>query len=271
MAELSEDTHGLKSGAGAEPDNETRTNGAWTAVEAALLGLLSAKCPLNVIQIGANDGKWSDPLHRFLTTAADSTNVLLIEPQPEIADILARTYANRDSIQIFIGAVAHEPGDTVLYRVRPDLWERTALPWLKDAPSYRAPSGFASTVRQHVEDHITNLRWRATGEIVSLTEAVEDLVVPTKTFVELANDYSSLFPVDVLQVDVEGADDVLVLAALDNNWLPHIINFEICHLGPSRLASVRARLEASGYVLTVTGSDLLAVRTLQPAIGGLGN
>ena len=61
----------------------------WTPLEAALHGLMSARGSLNVVQIGANDGKWNDPVHAFLMQEAESTNLLLVEPQPEIAALLS--------------------------------------------------------------------------------------------------------------------------------------------------------------------------------------
>lgn len=210
----------IRSRRGAKSDQGGAASVGWSPVEAALFGLLSAKRALNVIQIGANDGKWSDPLHPFLMAEANTTNVLFIEPQPEIAAILAETYDKHPSMAIFVGAVALEPGETRLYRVRSDLWEQTSVPWMKYAPKYRAPSGFASTDRKHVEAHIKNLRWRASGEPVCMADAIEELRVPAMTLLDLAVAYPSVFPVDLLQVDVEGLDDKLVLSAMDCQIFP---------------------------------------------------
>lgn len=235
---------------------------AWTPLESALYGLLSAKDSLNVIQIGANDGKWNDPIHAFLMREARATNVLLVEPQPEIAVILAKTYMNHPSVEVFEGAVSLEPGEVVLHRIRPELWEVTVMPYLKGAPAYRAPSGFASVERNHVEQHAQKLRWRSNGEPVRLDEALEELHVPARTLAELSAIYEHVFPLDVLQVDVEGFDDQLVLSSLDSAIFPKIINFEVRHLTRSRSSAIASRLELEGYRLVVTGGDLLAVRMM---------
>lgn len=234
----------------------------WTPLESALYGLLSARGELNVIQIGANDGFWNDPIHAFLMREAQATNVLLVEPQPEIAAILAKTYVNHPSVAIFEGAVSREPGDIVLHRIRPELWEATVMPYLKDAPAYRAPSGFASSKREHVEQHAQKLRWRSNGEPVSLDEALELIHVPTRTLSGLSAMYEHVFPVDVLQVDVEGLDDQLVLSSLESEIFPRIINFEAAHLNRSQSLAIRTKLKAVGYRLLDTGSDLLAVRAV---------
>lgn len=238
----------------------------WTPLEAALHGLLSAKGTLTVVQVGANDGKWNDPIHAFLMQERASTRVLLVEPQPEIAAILSGTYRGHGGATILQGAIAVEAGELVLYRVRPSIWDATAMPYLEEAPRYRAPSGFASTDRSHVERHIRHLRWRSTGGAVPVAEALEELRVEARTFSDLRAEYPDAFPIDVLQVDVEGIDDDLVVSALDSGIFPNLINFEALHLTTGRMADVRSRLESCGYRCTITGPDLLAIRTA----GGLG-
>ena len=223
---------------------------------------MSARGSLNVVQIGANDGKWNDPIHAFLMQEAESTNLLLVEPQPEIAAILASTYENHPSVTIFEGAVSNESGEMILYRVRPDLWESTAMPYLKEAPAYRAPSGFASTDLEHVERHVEMLRWRSNGRPVTVDESIEELRVPARTLRDLATIHPRVFPVDVLQVDVEGIDDKLVIAALESGIYPLVINFEAHHLPSDRRTAVETRLQASGYRIAAIDGDLLAVRTL---------
>lgn len=234
----------------------------WTPLESALYGLLSARGELKVIQIGANDGFWNDPIHAFLMREAQATDVLLVEPQPEIAAILTKTYVHHPSVAIFEGAVSREPGDIVLHRIRPELWEATVMPYLKDAPAYRAPSGFASSNREHVERHAHKLRWRSNGKPVSLEEALEMIHVPTRTLSGLSAMYEHVFPVDVLQIDVEGLDYELVLSSLESNIFPRILNFEARHMSRSQSSAITTKLKAAGYRVLVTGGDLLAVRAV---------
>jgi hypothetical protein len=232
----------------------------WTPLEAALHGLLGAKGSLSVLHIGANDGKWNDPIHAFMMGESAWTRILLVEPQPEIAAFLAQTYRDHPATEIFEGVVLPTPGEVLLHRVRPSLWDLTEMPYLKDAPSYRAPSGFASTDRAHVERHVASLRWRHDGLSVPTDEAIEELRVPTLTFPELRSAFPDFFPLDVLQVDVEGIDDRLILAALSAGIVPLIMNLEVAHLSPERHAVLQSELERFGYRSVRTGADLLAVR-----------
>lgn len=238
----------------------TSKHTAWTPLEGVLHGLLSAKTQLSVVEIGANDGKWKDPIHRFLRQEMGSTQVLLIEPQPEIARMLAETYRDHEAVEIFEGAVASVSGELTLYRVRPDLWDLTKMPYMKSAPSHAAPSGFASTVRAHVEDHVRMMRWRSNGRPVPIADSIEALRVEALTVKDLVKRFPRFFPVDVLQVDVEGIDDQLVLAALELDEPPLVINFEAKHLQEARRADLESRLQDCGYRLTRVGADLLAVR-----------
>lgn len=242
--------------------SHTSESALWSPLEGALHGALSARGELRVVQVGANDGKWNDPIHRFLMRSRTSTRVLLIEPQPEIASILEETYRGHGSTTVFQGVIATESGTLVLYRVRPSLWDATMMPYLESAPRYRAPSGFASTLRSHVESHIAHLRWRETGATVPIDEALEELHVRALSMSDLASGYPDFFPLDVLQVDVEGIDDELVLSALDAGQFPLIINLEVSHLDDERRRRLESRLRGHGYDFTFSGADLLAVRTL---------
>ena len=237
------------------------TASSWSVLEGALHGLLSTKQCLNVVQIGANDGKWNDPLHRFLIEQRHRTNVLFSEPQPEIAEILEETYRAHPSIRVFVGVVSPAREELLLYRIWPQLWDKTFMPYLNEAPSYRAPSGFASTDRSHVERHVRSLRWRSNRKPLTSSEAIEALPVRTATMPDLLEDFPDFDPIDLLQIDVEGTDAQLVFAALDADIFPLIINVEIGHLVAGQVDALQSKLKSHGYQFTNTGMDLLAVRS----------
>lgn len=235
-----------------------------TPLEAALSGLLSARTSINIVQVGANDGKWGDPIHDFIMSERSATRLLLSEPQPEIAALLARTYASHPSVTIFPGAIAPQRGTLDLYRVRPALWDAVEMPYLRNAPSYRAPSGFASTSRDHVERHVREMRYRGSGATVRPQDAIEELSVPTETLAGLVEAHPDFARIDLLQVDVEGIDDVIVRSALNDGLRPSIINFEFMHLSPSGLRAITDLLSSTGYRTSLHGPDLMAIRRPSP-------
>lgn len=234
---------------------------AWLPYEAALLALLGSRRRLNILEIGANDGKWNDPLHEFILRNPMRTRLLLCEPQPEISHILAETYSGHPDATIFTGAVSSTDGSMTLYRVRPELWAKVRAPYLSGAPSYRAPSGFASADVAHVVDHVKLLRERATGVFIDPSSAIEELSVETVSMATLLSRFSRISPVDVLQIDVEGFDDVIVLSSISKEFLPKIVLFEVSHLTPLRYQEVVSHLTGFGYQTCRQSSDLLAIMT----------
>ena len=233
----------------------------WSIYEAALHGLLSAKQSINIMQVGANDGKWNDPIHSFVQQHSGQTHLLLCEPQPEIAQILSDTYSDHCDVRIFAGAVSKSSGNLVLYRVKPELWDIVRAPYLREAPSYRAPSGFASSDRLHVERHVAMLSHAFTGAQIPSATAIESLSVESATVDELLERYPTMVPIDVFQVDIEGLDDQIVLSSVKKGFLPHIVNFEVEHLSQRRLHEVRTHLEGFGYETVRRAADLLAIRS----------
>ena len=118
-----------------------------------LLGQLATKqTTINIVEVGANDGRINDPIYSFVMSHKETTCVLLIEPQPELIPILKENYKEHRSVTIFNGAIG--PTRTIaLFRVKPALWPCYNPPYMQDAPSYRVPSGFASGLQKHVLDH----------------------------------------------------------------------------------------------------------------------
>ena len=213
-------------------------------LETLLLGAVAAEGKLNIVQVGANDGSYSDPIHRFLMAHVRRTEVLLIEPQPEIITYLQAAYVDHPRASIYNGAIG--AGDRlVLYRIKPELWESFRVSYHKGAPAYRAPSGLTSGDKAHV---VAAAAKYLEGKVPA-EDAVEELQVPCsqlKPLLEARN-----FPMDIhlLQVDAEGVDDEVLYACNIDALHPAIINFESKHLGEARKAALEAYLSSQGYTL----------------------
>jgi len=94
-----------------------------TALEVSLLALLSVKETISILQVGANDGKWGDPLWRLVQDNLNRTSLILVEPQPEIARHLRENYRAHPSCLVLEVAVSVGDKELELFRVRPELWE----------------------------------------------------------------------------------------------------------------------------------------------------
>jgi FkbM family methyltransferase len=227
-----------------------------TFLDSLLESLLAAKGRLNLVQIGANDGRINDPIFPFAMRNKGATSILLIEPQIEIIPFLKESYADHPRATIHCGAIG--AGDTLrLFRVKPELWNAYDAPYLRDAPAYRVPSGFASSSIEHVRRHARgNIRVDA-----ALEDCIEAITVPCATLDALISTLPWDRDVDVLQVDAEGADDEVIHACDLDRLAPWLINFERAHLSASRRQALEAYLAQRGYVVRHwSNSDTVAVR-----------
>jgi len=106
---------------------------------------------LNIVVVGANDGKNNDPLYDYLATTKRKNTVVLIEPQQQLIPYLQENYRFHPSAHIVNAAIGQE-GEMTLYGVKQEYWGRLVVPYAKERgwPDYRAPTGVASGNKAHV-------------------------------------------------------------------------------------------------------------------------
>jgi FkbM family methyltransferase len=83
---------------------------------------------LNFIQVGANDGKYGDPLHSFIVKYP--WHGILVEPQPNIFAKLRENYAAMKNRLIFENiAIAKDLSTIAMYRApeNPDVYEASVV------------------------------------------------------------------------------------------------------------------------------------------------
>jgi FkbM family methyltransferase len=161
------------------------------------------------LQIGAFDGRQSDPLYRFITRY--HWRGLLVEPMPDAFQRLQETYRNEPQVQLRNVAVAAANGTRPLYHLRRDAPE---------LPSW-APM-LASFDREVVLRH--------GAQIPNISQFMEQTDVPCVTLRTLL-DEAGLTSIDVLQIDTEGFDYEILKMVDFNRIRPAIVNYEHAHLG----------------------------------------
>lgn len=220
-----------------------------------LEALLAKSGTLNILQVGANDGRIGDPLYGFVRAHPGQTAAILVEPQPDLIPVLQATYAFHPKAAIIQGAVG-PAGSLTLYQVRKECWPELVVPYAAGWPAYRAPTAITSARRELV------LRWlarhyRGSAAIETLVETVEVEAIPTAVLMARVGLFERL---DVLQIDAEGYDDQAIAASDIAGLRPRLINFEACHLGQTRYAALEADLARLGYKMRTYGKDALALR-----------
>ncbi len=196
-----------------------------------------------VVQVGANDGLTDDPLHELIV--GRSLRGLLIEPQPAAFGRLRENYAGHDNLVLLNVAIGPRDGVARMYGMAAH-----KVAELPVGERVRADQ-IASLDPEHLMKMLAPLSSRP-------QECIESFEVPMLTFAS-ALERAGLDRVDVLLIDVEGADAMVLGAVLDAGHRPRILGFEHSHLPRRQRRAAWGRLRALGYSLTTAGADTLAV------------
>ena len=197
--------------------------------------------PGTVLQVGANTG--DDALHQIIVDL--QLPALLIEPLPDIFEILKQSYAGKDYVEFENCAVSTQPGELKMYRVSR---AATHLPsWTQALASFDK-----SLVLSHKG-------WEGVSG-KELEKYIEEVNIKVKTMQELLSEHPKIVNVIALQVDTEGHDFEVIKSTLAAQCSPKIILFEHKHLSFDDQASCRRLLSENGYSFSSDASDTLAYR-----------
>ena len=186
-----------------------------------------------LVVIGAHSGVW-------LTTLLEeyrNQKVILVEPVPYNIDLLKVNTAKYNNITIEISAVSEKNEIKKFYYVKLDAVEKLGKHWA---------SGIGSFDKQHILNH-KNKRF-----LVSETD-IEQIDIQYLTFSNLVEKYS-IYSIDLLQIDVEGAEfEILNSINFEKIEIKKII-FEFKHFdgtfidGPN-LKLIKEKLIHSNYLI----------------------
>jgi hypothetical protein len=220
----------------------------------SLCAAVAAGGSLRIVVVGANDGRINDPIFSFAEGFKASTELFLIEPQRALLPHLAESYAFHPRATIIDQAVG--PGGAItLYAVDESAWPKLRVPYARDWPAYRAPTGVTSADRDHVR------RWlqKYGPKGADVDPMIVEQVVQCSPLPELLRNAGPVQSIDVLQVDAEGMDDVVIYNSGIDELKPSIIYFEAENLSKDRSSQLISYLEQRGYALGSIGRDVLAV------------
>ena len=197
-----------------------------------------------LVVIGAHSGVW-------LTTILEehkNENILLVEPVPYNIQLLRENTSLYSNIKIETSAVSGKVGVQKFYFVKPESVKILGKHWA---------SGIGSFNKQHILNH-QNKRFKVKDSDIEETE-IEYL-----TFQDLIKKYS-ISSINMLQIDVEGAE-FEILSSIDfNQILIKKIIFEFKHFdgtfkeGP-KLKLIKEKLINSNYLLTQIDNENILAR-----------
>ena len=217
----------------------------------ALNVLIEIKHKLNIVVVGANDGRVNDPIYEFAMGMSSKTNMLLIEPNKFLLPHLQKSYSSHPSHQIANCAIGQE-GILTLYAVKANWFDHFQPAYAKGWPQYRAATGITSANKEHVEKALLR-------EGINPDDAIESLNVSCQQLSPLLAALNWPTAIDVLQIDAEGHDDFVIHAANIQSTEPKLIYFENHNIPEERMNALVNYLSSQHYQTYKMGGDSLAV------------
>ena len=176
--------------------------GSLYCIEPLLLYLLQKQEKVFIVQIGANDGKMSDPLYPFIMKHKKRVEGVLIEPMKEVFESLKTNYRNCPKIKLLNVAIHKSEKEMKLYKVNP--LARKVPEWSKGIASFN-------------KDHHLISKTNAEHMVVEIVRCI--------SFEDMVND-NGIDRIDLLQIDTEGYDSEIIRSIEFGSIKPRIIRFE---------------------------------------------
>lgn len=191
------------------------------------------------LQIGSNDGISNDPLNPFVRKHKWSG--YCIEPVPENFHKLKQTYNYNDQIVLLNKALASSKS-LKLYSVNSENAKKHNI----DLPTWH--SQLASFDRNLVVAGLNG---------IDRFDIIDEIEVNSISFTELINEFK-IESVDLLHIDVEGADWIVLSSFPFKQIKPQIIIFEHNHLSLQDYKKAIRFLKSFNYKLFKVNTDTFA-------------
>lgn len=239
-----------------ETPRNTSSDFMVSAYHAAVLALLSSREKLHIVVVGANDGKYNDPIFDLIKTRlAERTSLTLFEPQSKLIPFLEQNYAFHPDL--IAQNIAIGPSDAlVLHAISEKYWEKMQPAYATGWPVYRAPTGVTSSDRAAVA------AWAAgfLEDSAEFDQVIERIEVSSSHLIPALLSVRRPARVDILQIDAEGFDDQVIYSCDIKNTQPSVIYFESKSLKESRKADLTKFFVETGYVAFEGREDTLCIR-----------
>jgi FkbM family methyltransferase len=211
---------------------------------------------LNIVVVGANDGKNNDPLYDYLANTKRKNTVVLIEPQQQLIPYLEENYRFHPDKHIVNAAVGPQ-GTMTLYGIKEQYWEQLNVPYAieRNWPPYRAPTGVTSSSKDHVANWLKKHMPDSNPE-----SAITAFTVSSLGLESILETVGAKGEIDVLQIDTEGFDHSVIYNSNIQKTQPKIVFFEIVHLSNKALAELTDYLTSQDYELFHAQENSIALR-----------
>lgn len=174
------------------------------------------------VQVGANDGRANDPIHRLVRWSG--WRGVAVEAVPAIYERLAANYRRYPQVKAVHAAIGPVAGEMLPF------YYLEAAP---DDPFYAERIG--SFKREHVVMH----------PIPDVERRLKTCMVETATINDLISEQAP--DIGLLHTDAEGFDEKLIPTVDFARWPLHTIMFETAHMSPDGRAQCESLLREHGF------------------------
>ena len=200
----------------------------------------SIKKPLSkitLVQIGANDGKQDDPIHRFIKETGCTAH--LCEPIPEYFDMLKNNYQGCDNVYTHNIAISTEDGTSNM----------TYIPDNDENPEWLRGLGTLDTKRNFLGGKTGyGLRKDNTNDPLykKIIQTQKQVDVKTNTLETFLNN-NNISNVDIFVTDTEGWDNIIFQQLDLEKYSPYVILMETHTLPSEELEELNDKLRKYNY------------------------
>lgn len=210
--------------------------------------------PVKCIQVGANDGKINDPIHKYVTEYKwDSIHV---EPQTWVYENqLKKTYQNYPNARLENAAIADSNIELPFYHLSftTERWATGLSGFDKSSLQHQIDRGYVDRkAKQHGVETPTNKE-----------DYITESKVMTSTFDQLTDKYN-FDKVDFLCIDTEGFDYEVLKLFNFSKFQPKVVLYESKNLKDEDYIASKSILEKNGYKLYWQKGDTLGIKFNYP-------
>jgi len=202
--------------------------------------------PLRILQVGAYDGVSFDPIFDIVSKA--NVRRFLIEPNKSAAEKLRLAFSNTPEVTVIEAAIVDSDNthQISLYKFSDKFVE-----------IYPDFGGTSSISRRHLQDAFARNRHRFAPDEDLDANIIEDRVraLSSKKLLE----EFGIDDIDVLVIDVEGADWIVLDGLLKAGLKPRLLLFESRFVSSSDMRAAVRGLHALGYIVKNLGYDTAAI------------
>jgi FkbM family methyltransferase len=206
--------------------------------------------PVTFIQVGANDGFYHDPLHKFIRMYG--WKGVLLEPQPSVyKNYLSKLHKKTPGVHAINAALSNHDGEQNMYKIAfSDLrWATGLTSFRKEALEKAIDSGHVGRLAERYGEKLPAKREDYIGQEKIMSISPETLI---KKY--------NLGKIDWVQIDAEGFDfEIIKLLKIEQSQ-PRVMVYEKSHLSSEDQNACIRLLEGNDYAVTHLDENTVAMK-----------